>query len=105
MGRGLRSRRTQAARGRAATATGSWPSSRARRSTRTAAARASAPQRPGPGRVLRAALDAAGLGPHDLDHVEAHGTGTRLGDPIELRALADVFGPDRPADRPSASAP
>ncbi|MFF7749304.1 SDR family NAD(P)-dependent oxidoreductase [Streptomyces sp. NPDC007971] len=51
-------------------------------------------------RVLRAALDAAGLAPDDLDHVEAHGTGTPLGDPIELRALADVFGPDRPAGRP-----
>ncbi|MFF3638252.1 SDR family NAD(P)-dependent oxidoreductase [Streptomyces sp. NPDC002250] len=60
----------------------------------------SAPNGPAQERVLRAALHAAGLGPQDLDHVEAHGTGTRLGDPIELRALADVFGPDRPADRP-----
>ncbi|MFF7972345.1 SDR family NAD(P)-dependent oxidoreductase [Streptomyces sp. NPDC007905] len=60
----------------------------------------SAPNGPAQERVLRAALDAAGLTPHDLDHVEAHGTGTRLGDPIELRALANVFGPDRPADRP-----
>ncbi|WP_405833192.1 SDR family NAD(P)-dependent oxidoreductase [Streptomyces sp. NBC_01176] len=51
-------------------------------------------------RVLRAALDDAGLRPEDLDHVEAHGTGTRLGDPIEGRALASVFGPGRPADRP-----
>ncbi|MEU1708807.1 SDR family NAD(P)-dependent oxidoreductase [Streptomyces sp. NPDC005706] len=60
----------------------------------------SAPNGPAQERVLRAALHAAGLGPHDLDLVEAHGTGTRLGDPIELRALADVFGPDRPAGRP-----
>ncbi|WP_460110342.1 SDR family NAD(P)-dependent oxidoreductase [Streptomyces sp. YKOK-J1] len=60
----------------------------------------SAPNGPAQERVLRAALHAAGLGPHDLDQVEAHGTGTRLGDPIELRALADVFGPDRPAGRP-----
>ncbi|MER5407732.1 SDR family NAD(P)-dependent oxidoreductase [Streptomyces sp. NPDC002769] len=51
-------------------------------------------------RVLRAALDDAGLRPEDLDHVEAHGTGTRLGDPIEGRALASVFGPGRPAGRP-----
>ncbi|MEU7055958.1 SDR family NAD(P)-dependent oxidoreductase [Streptomyces sp. NPDC046197] len=51
-------------------------------------------------RVLRAALAAAGLHSHDLDYVEAHGTGTRLGDPIEGRALAAVFGPGRPADRP-----
>ncbi|KUM68178.1 type I polyketide synthase [Streptomyces curacoi] len=60
----------------------------------------SAPNGPAQQRVLRAALDAAGLQPHDLDHVEAHGTGTRLGDPIEGRALAAVFGPDRPAGRP-----
>ncbi|MGW3847450.1 SDR family NAD(P)-dependent oxidoreductase [Streptomyces fagopyri] len=51
-------------------------------------------------RVLRAALDDAGLRPEDLDHVEAHGTGTRLGDPVEGRALASVFGPGRPAERP-----
>ncbi|GGL31439.1 type I polyketide synthase [Nocardia jinanensis] len=51
-------------------------------------------------KVLRAALAAARLSPHDIDYVEAHGTGTTLGDPIEARALARVFGPDRPADRP-----
>ncbi|MFJ3307065.1 SDR family NAD(P)-dependent oxidoreductase [Streptomyces sp. NPDC086549] len=60
----------------------------------------SAPNGPAQERVLRAALDAAGLEPHDLDYVETHGTGTRLGDPIEGRALANVFGPGRPADRP-----
>ncbi|MEU0673972.1 SDR family NAD(P)-dependent oxidoreductase [Streptomyces sp. NPDC006172] len=60
----------------------------------------SAPNGPAQERVVRAALDAAGLDPHDIDHVEAHGTGTRLGDPIEGGALAAVFGPGRPADRP-----
>ncbi|MEN1883487.1 SDR family NAD(P)-dependent oxidoreductase [Streptomyces mirabilis] len=60
----------------------------------------SAPSGPAQERVVRAALGAAGLRPDDLDHVEAHGTGTRLGDPIEGRALAAVFGPGRPADRP-----
>ncbi|WP_369244602.1 SDR family NAD(P)-dependent oxidoreductase [Streptomyces sp. R41] len=60
----------------------------------------SAPNGPAQERVLRAALDAAGLRPDDLDYVEAHGTGTRLGDPIEGRALAAVFGPGRPAGRP-----
>ncbi|MFD4545073.1 SDR family NAD(P)-dependent oxidoreductase [Streptomyces sp. NPDC058466] len=60
----------------------------------------SAPNGPAQERVLRAALAAAGLRPDDLDYVEAHGTGTRLGDPIEGRALAAVFGPGRPAERP-----
>ncbi|WP_289782095.1 type I polyketide synthase [Streptomyces phaeoluteigriseus] len=60
----------------------------------------SAPNGPAQERVLRAALDAAGLRPDDIDLVEAHGTGTPLGDPIEGNALAAVFGPGRPADRP-----
>ncbi|MGH3415477.1 MAG: beta-ketoacyl synthase N-terminal-like domain-containing protein, partial [Actinocrinis sp.] len=51
-------------------------------------------------RVLRAALDAADLRPDQIDYVEAHGTGTPLGDPIEGRALAAVFGPGRPVGRP-----
>jgi acyl transferase domain-containing protein len=42
--------------------------------------------------LLHAALAASGLGPDAIDYVEAHGTGTRLGDPIELGALAQVFG-------------
>jgi pimaricinolide synthase PimS1 len=50
-------------------------------------------------RLLRAALDDAGLSPLELDYVECHGTGTRLGDPIEVQALAAVHG-ERPADRP-----
>jgi len=55
----------------------------------------SAPSGPGQKRLVRAALAAARLKPHDIDYVEAHGTGTKQGDPIEGTALAEVFGSSR----------
>jgi amino acid adenylation domain-containing protein len=42
--------------------------------------------------VIRSALEQSGLLPEHIAMVEAHGTGTILGDPIEMRALADAFG-------------
>ncbi len=48
--------------------------------------------------VLRRAVAAAGIEAHEVGFVEAHGTGTRLGDPIEVEALADVYG--RPEGAP-----
>ncbi|MBQ0826804.1 SDR family NAD(P)-dependent oxidoreductase [Streptomyces tagetis] len=41
--------------------------------------------------VELAAWERAGIGPETLGYVEAHGTGTRLGDPIEVEALANAF--------------
>jgi acyl transferase domain-containing protein/NAD(P)-dependent dehydrogenase (short-subunit alcohol dehydrogenase family)/acyl carrier protein len=41
--------------------------------------------------VIEAALARAGADAHDIGYVEAHGTGTLIGDPIELRALNQVF--------------
>ncbi|MER5356460.1 type I polyketide synthase, partial [Kitasatospora sp. NPDC002551] len=60
----------------------------------------SAPNGPSQQRVIRAALDSAGLGTADVDAVEAHGTGTTLGDPIEAGALLATYGQGRPEDRP-----
>ncbi|WP_326953360.1 type I polyketide synthase [Amycolatopsis sp. NBC_01286] len=59
-----------------------------------------APNGPSQQRVIRQALDNAGLAPADIDTVEAHGTGTVLGDPIEAQALLATYGGDRPTDRP-----
>ena len=49
--------------------------------------------------VLRQAIGASGLRPHDIEYVEAHGTGTRVGDPIELNALGAVVLDGRGADK------
>ncbi|HWV56592.1 MAG TPA: beta-ketoacyl synthase N-terminal-like domain-containing protein, partial [Longimicrobiales bacterium] len=42
--------------------------------------------------LVRRALSDAGVEPHEITLIEAHGTGTELGDPIEVDALAAVFG-------------
>lgn len=42
--------------------------------------------------VIRKALKDAQLEAGDVSLIEAHGTGTKIGDPIELKALNQVFG-------------
>ncbi|HDT4624424.1 TPA: SDR family NAD(P)-dependent oxidoreductase [Klebsiella oxytoca] len=50
--------------------------------------------------VLRTALENAKLTAADIDVVECHGTGTALGDPIEVQAIAEVYGINRSAANP-----
>ncbi|MGQ3004405.1 MAG: polyketide synthase, partial [Hydrogenophaga sp.] len=50
--------------------------------------------------MVREALDSARLKPTDVSYVEAHGTGTSLGDPIEVEALAAVYGEGRAMHQP-----
>jgi acyl transferase domain-containing protein/NAD(P)-dependent dehydrogenase (short-subunit alcohol dehydrogenase family)/acyl carrier protein len=41
--------------------------------------------------VILSALRAGGIDPRTISYVEAHGTGTQIGDPIEVRALTEVY--------------
>ncbi|MEM9457629.1 MAG: beta-ketoacyl synthase N-terminal-like domain-containing protein [Myxococcota bacterium] len=43
--------------------------------------------------VIRQALASGGVDPASIGFIEAHGTGTALGDPIEVEALQEVYGP------------
>ncbi|WP_143271322.1 MULTISPECIES: type I polyketide synthase [unclassified Azospirillum] len=47
--------------------------------------------------VIRAALADATVAATDVGYVECHGTGTPLGDPVEVDALAQVYGGGRAA--------
>jgi 3-oxoacyl-[acyl-carrier-protein] synthase II len=46
----------------------------------------------GPARVMRIALEDAGINPEDVDYINAHGTSTQAGDRIETMAIKMVFG-------------
>ncbi len=59
-----------------------------------------APNGPAQEAVIRQAIRRAGLRPQDIGYLEAHGTGTQLGDPLEMGALGNVFGPGRDPHSP-----
>ena len=50
-----------------------------------------APSAAGQARCLRRAYESAGVSPDTIELVEAHGTGTKVGDAVELSALAEVY--------------
>ena len=58
------------------------------------------PNTPALEEVMETALSDAGISPLDVDYLEAHGTGTEVGDPIEINAVAAVYGKGRTAARP-----
>ncbi|MFA6173946.1 MAG: amino acid adenylation domain-containing protein, partial [Kiritimatiellales bacterium] len=41
--------------------------------------------------VIQKVLSATGVNPETIGYVEAHGTGTKLGDPVEVMALNEVY--------------
>ena len=46
----------------------------------------------GPAQAMRDALTDAQLNPEQIGYINAHGTGTLVNDPIECRAIREVFG-------------
>jgi 3-oxoacyl-(acyl-carrier-protein) synthase/thioesterase domain-containing protein len=59
-----------------------------------------APSVAGQRAVIQDALAFAGVPAAEIGYVETHGTGTRLGDPIEIKALAEALSSDgRPPER------
>src|SRR5262249_36956881 len=48
----------------------------------------------GQAEVITEALASSGVEAASISYIEAHGTGTALGDPIEIAALNQAFGPD-----------
>lgn len=60
------------------------------------------PSQPAQVEAFRNALAAGGVDAGTVGMVEAHGTGTPVGDPIEFRGLAEVYGLDGPCALTSA---
>jgi 3-oxoacyl-[acyl-carrier-protein] synthase II len=52
------------------------------------------PEGSGAAKVMKLALESAGLDTSDVDYVNTHGTSTPLGDLMEVKAIEQVFGED-----------
>ena len=50
------------------------------------------PEGAGALRVMRWALESAGVSPTEVDYINAHGPGTVVGDPVETKAIKVLFG-------------
>lgn len=50
------------------------------------------PEGAGAFRVMKWALESAGVPPDEIDYINAHGPGTEVGDPLETKAIKDLFG-------------
>ena len=59
-----------------------------------------APNGPAQERVMEEALARSGINATEIDYLEAQGVGSRFGDPIELNAIAEVYGKGRDATHP-----
>jgi glutamate-1-semialdehyde aminotransferase/3-oxoacyl-(acyl-carrier-protein) synthase/NRPS condensation-like uncharacterized protein/aryl carrier-like protein len=51
-------------------------------------------------KVIRKALLNANISADEVSFIEAHGTGTKLGDPIEMEVLGNVYSQNRTAENP-----
>ncbi|NEO73021.1 type I polyketide synthase [Moorena sp. SIO3H5] len=58
------------------------------------------PYGPAQEKLIHEALSSAQVDPVVVDYLECHGTGTSLGDPIEVEALAAIYGKNRPQQQP-----
>ena len=59
-----------------------------------------APNGPAQKRVMQDSLARAGIDARDVDYLEAQGVGSQFGDPIELNAIADIYGGGRAPAHP-----
>ena len=49
------------------------------------------PSGDGAAKVMKMAIEDAGITPNDIDYINTHGTSTQLGDVAELKAIQDLF--------------